>query len=78
MTHKIESSFDIVKRMVRDHLADAEKRHPGTGEEPGPTPAQCYTAAFSTATGAYAGRGITAKEWADLHTEIREHQGAFK
>lgn len=78
MTHKAEASFDIVKRMVRDHLADAEKRTAGTAEDTGPTPAQSYTAAFSTATGAYAGRGITAQEWADLHSEIREHQAAFK
>lgn len=78
MTQKTEGSFALVKRMVRDHLADAEKRHTPTGEDRGPVPQQCYTAAYSTATGAYAGRGITAAQWADLHTEIREHQAAFK
>lgn len=78
MTQKDKSSFELIKSMVRDHLSDAEKRHTNSGAEPGPTPAQSYTAAFSTATGAYAGRGITAKEWAELHTEIREHQVAFK
>lgn len=78
MTHKTENSFDLIKKMVRDHLADAEKRHAGNGEDPGPTPAASYTAAFSTATGAYAGRGITAAQWAELHSEIREHQAAFK
>lgn len=77
MPQKKSNSFDIVKRMVRDHLKDAESRHSGSGEDPGPKADQCYTAAFSTATGAYAGQGITAQEWAKLHEEVRDHQKAF-
>jgi len=70
--------FETIKRMVRDHLKDAERRHTGTsGDNVGPTPETSYANAFGTATGAYAGRGISAKQWADLHTEIREHQLAF-
>lgn len=61
--------------MVRDHLKDAAKHFTGaTGDNPGPTPSQCYSTAYSTATGAYAGGGVDVKQWAGLHAEIREHQ----
>jgi hypothetical protein len=54
---------------------DADKIHTGAkGENPGPTPEASYAAAFSTATGAYAGGGITVPEWSNLHSEIRDHQ----
>lgn len=78
MTHKAETSFETIKRMVRGHLKDAEMRYSNNGENIGPTPSTSYAAAFSTATGAYGGRGITVQEWAALHEEIREHQAAFK
>ena len=78
MTQKTENSFDLIKQMIRAHLADAEMKNAGNADSPGPTPSQSYTAAFSTATGAYAGRGISATQWAELHAEIREHQAAFK
>lgn len=78
MTHKTESSFDIVKRMVRDHLKDAEGARERACNEVGPTVDQSYTAAYSTATGAYAGRGITASQWAELHQEVRDHKAAFQ
>lgn len=68
-------NFTTIRKMVRDHLLDADKGHTGTsGDNVGPTPDQCYTAAFSTATGAYAGGGISVKEWSSLHAEIREHR----
>lgn len=78
MTHKTESSFDIVKRMVRDHLKDAESARDRDPKEAGPTVDQSYTAAYSTATGAYAGRGITASQWSGLHQEVRDHVAAFQ
>lgn len=65
--------------MVRDHLKDAESSRDRqlTGAV-GPTAEQSYTAAYSTATGAYAGRGITASQWAELHQEVRDHKAAFQ
>lgn len=69
------SHFTTVQRMVRDHLLDAEKDHP-RGE--GPTPDQSYAHAFSTATGAYAGGGISVKQWSELHSEVREHQSIIR
>lgn len=78
MSQKHSVGFATIQKMVRDHLRDAEKKHTTSGDNVGPTPDQCYTAAFSTATGAYAGRGISVKEWQELHDEVREHQAAFK
>lgn len=77
MPHKKSERFDTIQKMVRDHLADAEKFLGTSAENPGPKPHQCYTAAFGTATGAYAGRGIDHNEWAALHKEIRDHQAAW-
>lgn len=78
LENSIMPQFDTIKRMVRDHLKDAEQRFTGTaGDNVGPSPESAYANAFGTATGAYAGKGITAKQWSDLHTEIREHQLAF-
>lgn len=79
MSQKQDSVFEKIKGMVRNHLADAEKRHTGhSGENPGPTPDQCYTAALSTATGAYGARGITVAQWSNLHAEVRSHKDAFQ
>lgn len=74
-----QNHFPNIKQLVRNHLKDAESKHTGTtGANPGPTPEQSYSAAFGTATGAYGTRGITVKQWADLHTEIRDHRDAFQ
>lgn len=73
MTQNNSQGFAKVQAMVRGHLADAEKYAKPT-EGHAPTPAQCYTAAFHTATGAYGGGAINVNEWSDLHGEIREHQ----
>lgn len=71
---KSSTNFNTVQKMVRDHLRDADKAFTGAaGENPGPTPEAAYACAFSTATGAYAGQGITVGEWSELHGEIREH-----
>lgn len=79
MSQKDQSVFQRIKTMVRNHLSDAEQRHTGVkGHNPGPTPEQCYTAALSTATGAYGARGITCQEWAELHAEVRSHKDAFQ
>lgn len=77
MTQKQVAGFQLVQKMVRDHLKDAAKHFTGAaGENPGPTPERCYATAYSTATGAYAGGGIKVAEWAELHAEIREHSVA--
>lgn len=69
------ANFTTIQKMVRDHLRDADKAHTGpSGENPGPTPEAAYACAFSTATGAYAGGGVTVSEWSALHSEIRDHQ----
>lgn len=79
MSQTNKSVFPHIKKLVRNHLADAENKHTGpSGENPGPTPEQSYSQAFGTATGAYGARGITAAEWANLHTEIRDHRSAFQ
>lgn len=77
MTHKRSEGFEIVQRMVRSHLADAEKHTGFRADNPGPKPEQCYAAGFATASGAYAGRGITVNEWSELHQEVRDHQLAW-
>lgn len=72
---KASANFTTVRKMVHDHLRDADKAFTGpSGDNPGPTPDQSYSCAFSTATGAYAGGGVTVDEWASMHGEIREHQ----
>lgn len=71
------NSFETVKRMVRDHLKDADKQT-GVPGNPGPTPGECYAAAFATATGAYTGRGITMEQWQDLHNDIRGHRDSSR
>ena len=71
------NSFETVQRMVRDHLKDADKSLGGTGN-PGPTPGECYAAAFATATGAYTGKGITLVQWQALHNDIRGHRDSAR
>lgn len=79
MSQKSQTVFSTIKGMVRNHLSDAEQKHTGpSGDNPGPTPDQSYTAALSTATGAYGARGITCAQWAELHAEVRSHKDAFQ
>jgi hypothetical protein len=73
------TNFTTVRKMVHDHLLDAEKSFTGaSGDNPGPTPDAAYACAFSTATGAYAVQGVTVKEWSQLHEEVREHQAIHR
>lgn len=84
MSSKPSKNFNTIQKMVRDHLKDAEKNYTGPArkdnplDNPGPTPVQAYASAFSTATGAYGGGGITVTEWQGLQEEIREHQVAHR
>lgn len=76
---KSSTNFNTVRKMVHDHLLDAEKSFTGSaGDNPGPTPDAAYACAFSTATGAFAGGGVTVEEWAQLHGEAREHQAIHR
>lgn len=67
------TTFEKIRSMVRGHLKDADKQM-GDAGNPGPTPGECYAAAHSTVTGAYAGRGITVDQWVELGNEIRTHR----
>lgn len=74
-----QNHFPRIQKLVRNHLADAEKKHTGNkGANPGPTPDQSYSQAFGTAVGAYGARGITAAQWSELDGEIRSHRDAFQ